>query len=344
MATSISIVAEALQWEASEYKRRYDEIHRARERELKEARDNFKPNSKMLLEKEEQIKNTCDSSLTKLRVGAADRALQDVEELRKQELQRVQTVNEPLLAKIRAISNIPMTTLELKAFAAKIGARGDYWASRMLSDICERNGIDSTEICLESSYDTKMIVLDQLVGQLDKILKYYGTKDIEERAYVKYAYLNDTIVERAKQMFNGRIDKLSDSQKADRAFLTVSVQQTDISKGVAIANVLRNARGETRNLILCRLAEDNSISEAAAEFSGHWEEIASFKNGLAREYRDAEKVMENIRRLKDKTVIEQTAAGMEENSFFGDMFEKEQKTNLALYEVLNGESEGGTAE
>ena len=234
-----------------------------------------------------------------------------------------------------------MTTLELKAFADKIGAKGDYWANRALSDIAEQNGIDSAEIGLESTYDTKMNILDQLTDQLNKVFKYYGTKDPTERAHTQFLYLNDTIIERAKQMYGGKVGKLSDSQRADKAYFTVRTQHTDIQKGIAISNVLRNAKGEMRNLLLCRLAEDNSISSMAAEFSGHWEEIASFKNGLAREYRDAEKVMDNIRRLKDKTVIEQTAAGMEENSFFGDMFEKEQKTNLALYEALHGETESG---
>ena len=342
MKTSIEVVTECLKWEADEYKRKYDEIISARERELKEANDTYKPGCKALLDKIEQINTACDSALTKLKVEAADRALQDVETLREQELERVQTINEPLLAKIRAIENIPMTTLELKAFSAKIGAKGDYWASRALADIAEKNGIDSTEIGIESTYDTKMSILDQLTGQLNSIFKYYGTKDPKERAHTRFLYLNDVIIERAKQMYGGKIGKLSDSQRADKAYFTVRTQHTDIQKGIAISNALRNAKGEMRNLLLCRLAEDNSISSMAAEFSGHWKEIASFKNGLAREYRDAEKVMENIRRLKDKTVIEQTAAGMEKNSFFGDMFEKEQKTNLALYETLHGEPEGGT--
>lgn len=344
MTTNIAIVTECLKFEAEEYKKRYDEIQRTKERELKEAKENYKEGSKMLIERTEQIKNACDSTLTRLKVEAADRALQDVEALREQELFRVQTVNEPLLAKIRAIANIPMTALELKAFAAKIGAKGDYWASRALSDIAEQNGIDPEEIGIESTYDTKMSVLDQLTDQLNRIFKYYGTNDPEERPKVNHVYLNDTIIERAKQMYGGKVGRLSESQKADKAYFTVRTQQTDIQKGIAISNTLRNAKGEMRNLLLCRLAEDNTISNMAAEFSGHYDEIASFKNGKAAEYREAERALQNIRKVKDKTVIEQTAAGMEENSFFGDMFEKEQKTNLALYETLHGEPEGGTAE
>lgn len=343
MKTSIEVVTECLKWEADEYKRKYDEIKNARERELKEANDTYKPGCKALLDKIEQINNACDSALTKLKVEAADRALQDVELLRQQEVERVQTVNEPLLAKIQAIADIPVTTLELKAFSAKIGAKGDYWANRMLACACEKWGVDATEIGLEPTFDTKMNILDQLTDQLNSIFKYYGTNDTPERTKVKYLYLSDEIIERARRMYGGKISKLSDTQKADRAYFTVRIQPTDIGKGVAIANVLRNAKGDVRNMILCRLAEDKGISEMAAEFSGRLEEIASFKNGLAREYREAEKAMENIRILKDKTVIEQTAAGMEENTFFGDMYAKEQKTNIALYETLHGETESGTA-
>lgn len=339
MTTNIEVVAECLKFEADEYKKSYDEIQRTKERELKEAEDNYKPGSKMLIDKVEQIKNACDSTLTRLKVEAADRAMRDVEELREQEMLRVQTINENLLSKIRAIANIPMTSLELKAFAAKIGAKGDYWASRMLSDISERNGIDPAEIGIESTYDTKMSILDQLTDQLNRIFKYYGTKDPEERAKVNHLYLNDTIIERAKQMYGGKVGRLSDDQKADKAYFTVRTQFTDIQKGIAISNVLRNTRGEVRNMLLCRLAEDNTISNMAAEFSGHYDEIASFKNGKAAEYREAEKAMQNIRKVQDKTVIEQAAAGMKDNTFFGDMFAKEQKTNMTLYKTLHGELE-----
>lgn len=339
MQTSIEVVTEVMKWEADEYKKRYDEIQRTRERELKEANDNFKPGSKMLLERVEQIKNACDSSLVKVRNEAADRALGDVEALRQQELLRVQTVNEPLLARIRAIADIPMTSLELKAFASRIGAKGDYWASRALADIAEKNGIDSAEIGVESTYDTKMNVLDQLTDQLNKVFKYYGTKDPVEGRNAHFLYLTDDIIKRAVQMYGGKIGKLSDSQKADRAYFTVRTQQTDIQKGIAISNVLRNAKGEVKNKILCRLAEDSSISKMAAELSGHGEEIADFKNGLAAQYREAESALQNVRKLKSRAMAEQTIAQYEENQFFRDMLAKEKSQNGAFAELLSGESD-----
>lgn len=266
--------------------------------------------------------------MTKLKVSAVDRALQDVEELRQQELFRVQTVNEPLLAKVRAIADVPMTMLELKAFAAKIGAKGDYWASRMLADIAEKNGIDSTEIGIESTYDTKMSILDQLTDQLNSIFKHYGTNDPTERPKVNYLYLSDEICERAKQMYGGKIGRLSDTQKADKAYLTIMTQHTDIQKGIAISNVLRNAKGDVKNLILCRLAEDRNISEMAAEFSGHMNEISEFKNGKAAEYRLAEKALQNIRKVKDRAAIENIATEYSDNEFFGEMFKKEKSRTL----------------
>lgn len=340
MKTNIEVVTECLKWEADEYKKRYDEIQRTRERELKEANDTYRLGSKALIDRVEQIKNTYDSTLTRLKVESADRALQDVEALKEQELERVQSINEPLLAKIRAIANIPMTTLELKAFAAKIGAKGDYWASRALADVAEQNGIDTSEIGIESTFDTKMNILNQLTDQLNSIFKYYGTNDNSgmERTKVRFLYLSDEIIDRARKIYGGKIGKLSDSEKADRAYFTVRTQQTDIAKGISIANVLRNAKGEVRNKILVRLAEDRSISDMAVEFSGHTDEIAEFKNGKAAEYRAAEKAIQNIRNMKDATVIEQTAAVMEENIFFGNMYSKEQKINIALYETLHGET------
>lgn len=107
MKTNITVITEMLKQEIEEYKKGYDGIQIASERELKEVNDNYKPGSKLLTERVEQIRNACDTSLARSRVKTADRALKDIEELRQQELQRVQTVNEPLLAKIRAIAISP---------------------------------------------------------------------------------------------------------------------------------------------------------------------------------------------------------------------------------------------
>ena len=344
MATNIEIVAGSLKHETGEYKMLYDGLVSAKERELKELRDNYKPGSKLLAEKKKQAEESFNSSMARLKVRAADSALTDIEELRKQELQRVQYINEPLLAKIRAVANIPMTTLELKAFADKIGAKGDYWAGRALSDIAEQNGIDTAEIGLESTFDTKMSVLDQLTDQLNRILKYYGTDDPDERANVNYLYLSDTVLERAKRMYSGKVGKLDDSQKADRAYFMVCTQHTDMQKGIAISNVLRNAKGETRNMILCRLAEDNNISSMAAEFSGHMDEILAFKSGKAAEYREAQQALQNIRKTKYKAAIEHTAGQYEGNVFFEKLFENEKKQNSYLAELLHGEPEGSETE
>lgn len=339
MALNITMVAESVKNEAENYKREFDGIQKAKEIELKEARENFKEGSKMLTDKLQSVQSACDSALTKLKIETADRALRDIEALREQELFRVQSINEPLLAKIRAISNIPMTALELKAIGAKYGVKGDYWANRALSDAAESNGIDPAEIGIESTFDTKMMVLDNLTEHLNNVIKYYGENNPlvpeEEKLKVNYVYFSDNVMERTKLIYDGKLNASSDSQKADKAYFTVMTQQTDIQKGIAISNVLRNAKGEVKNMLLCKLAEDSNISDMAAKFSGHYDEIARFKNGKAAEYREAEKAMQNILKMKDKTVIEQKAAELEENTFFGDMFAREQKVNADLWDILD---------
>lgn len=347
MKMTIEIIAEMLKWEADNYKKQYDVVQETKERELRELKDNFKSGTKMYSERETQIKNACDSAIAKLRVDAAEHNLRDIEELRSQELERVQTIDVALLEKIRAISDIPMTTAELAAFAAKINAKNDYWASRMLSCIGEKYGVDSAAIGLESTFDTKMSVLDQLESQLDKVLKFYGTKtNDDEKMKARFLYLNDDIVERAKKIYGGKLNKLSDSQRADKAYLTIRAQQTDIQKGIAISNALKNAKGETRNLILCKLAADNSISSMAAEFSGHMNEITEFKNGKLTEYRNAQKALDNICKMRDVTMIEQTIQQMEENSFFGNMLENEKAKGgfLAEMEITGGATSDRYAE
>lgn len=337
MKMSFDVVASELQWEAANYREQYDSIMNTRNREMKELERDYNPTSPKYNERKERINNACDSAITKLRVQASERSAADLEELRRQEIERVQVVDESLLTKIRAIADIPMTTAELKAFSDKINAKSNYWASRAIADIAERNGIDASELGIETTLDTKLNVLDQMEQQLDKILKLYGTKDIDEKAYVRFLYLNDNVIENAKQVYGGKAGKLSDSQKADKAYINIKAQVTDIAKGISISNALRNAKEEVKNHLLCRLAEDNSISSMSAELSGHSKEIEEFKNGKAHEYRKAERAIENIRKTKDVAVIRQTAEEYSDNEFFSDMFIREQKQNEVLSGLLYGE-------
>lgn len=341
--TSIIAVADSVAWEARNYKEQYDKIKKEKEQELKIINDTYKPGTKIFFNKIAEIEKEYDLQLAELKIQAANRAHKDIEELRQQELERIQVVDQPLLAKIQAVQNIPMTTSELSVLVKKLNNKGDYWANRMLADTAELWGINASEIGIESTYDTKMEVLDGLEAQLDKILRFYGTKDIEWRTKVNYAYLSNSVVENAIRMYDGKISRKTDEEIASKAYVMIKASVTDIQRGIAISNALRNASAGVKNELLCKLARED-ISDMAAEISGHEEEIESFRNGKAKEFLDAKKALQNICKIKDAAVIEKMAAGMEENTFFGDMYAKEQKTNIALYETLHGEQQHDNSE
>lgn len=337
MKASIEYVAEMIKWEADEYRKKYDVIQETRKREAKEAREKYKPGSKFLSDKLEEIESTCDSTLARLKIESANRVMEDVENLRQWEALRVQKIDESLLAKVHAIENIPMSSIELKTFFSKINTKNDYWCNRAIYNLCSKWGIDTAEVGLEPSLGAKMDILNGLVFQFNEILKNYGSIDRIDRQKTRFLYLSDEIVARSIQTYNGKIGRENTEQAANKAYITIAAQVTDIEKAVVISNILRNSKPEMKNEILCKLSLDNNISDMTLELSGYAEEVYEFKNGKAEEYAQAKKTVESIRKMKDKTVIEQTAAGLEENTFFRDMYAKEQKTNIVLYETLHGE-------
>lgn len=326
MKLTIDIITAIMKYEAEQYKKGYDEAIKTKKEAEKTLNENFKKGTDFYKKQKEAINTDFEETIGKLKVTAAERGLKDVKDLREQEKKRIQNIDETLLAKIRAVSDIPMTQSELTALADKLGTKDNYWASRMLSNIAEKNGIDFFDRALEPSYDTKMSVLDQLVDQFDNIISKYPA-DKWDGGKVNHLYLSDRVIANAKAIYGGKITTASDEQIADKAYWTVRGQGTQIEKGIAISNVLRNAKGETRNLLLCKLAEDNTIQEMAYKLSGYSEEINSFKYGKAKEYRKAQRIMNDITNITDREVVQNILTENVENNFLSGLVEQETKKN-----------------
>ena len=222
------------------------------------------------------------------------------------------------------------------ALAHKFGAKGDYWSSRLIQSIADNNSITGIEI--ESSLDTKMSVLDQLEQQMNEIVKYYPVNNYpEKRAMVRFGYLTEPILENTKKIYGGKMRHESDKTLADRAYLTILSKHGDIERAFTIQNTLKNAKGQTRNLLLCRLAKENlskRISDFAIELSGAKEEIDSFKNGKARQYLHAREAVERALKATEKETIEQILENNKENEFMEQLIEDAKEKSVHFKELI----------
>lgn len=69
-----------------------------------------------------------------------------------------------------------------------------------IMELAENNeAIDPAEIGIESTFDTKMMVLDNLTEHLNNVIKYYGENNPlvpeEEKLKVNYVYFSDNVIQ-----------------------------------------------------------------------------------------------------------------------------------------------------
>lgn len=204
MKTDIGYVCGILEIESEVYKRNYDEAVEKKKKDIEFVKRTYVANTPTYSEKLEEVEQDFSKTISQLQKDFATTGANAIRELRDLEMQRVQTVDETKLSKIKAIKDIPLTKLELEALVQKFGIKGDYWSSRLIQTIADNNGISDFEI--ESSFDTKMSVLNQLEQQMDKIIRYYPS-DIysKEGALVRHGYLTERILQNAKDIYGGKM-------------------------------------------------------------------------------------------------------------------------------------------
>ena len=146
--------------------------------------------------------------------------------------------------------------------------------------------------------------------------------------------VSNEVMQRANLLYSGKINELSNDEIVSKSLLNLKSQRTEMEKGIALGNVLRNtkSKADVRNRLLCEVSQDASISSLSVELSGFADEINSFKNGRATKYRQAEAVISSMRDA-DKDFIMQRIEENKDNEFFAGMMNSEAKKNTTIKKV-----------
>lgn len=322
-----------LQAEINNYKEKFDSIIATQERELAEIKQTLIPNTPKYHQEQARIKGACKDAIGTLRKKTIVSISKSSEEFRTQIIAKVRLINKDDIDSIKSLQGIPLSQEEFKVIVDKYSCN-NYWNNRLLAVIGEENGVDFGGM-LETSLDVKLSVLNQLVEQSDKVLKYYGDKsEKEEDRNARYLYLNDEVVNSAIRMFSGTENTASPSEQAEKAYLQILSGQTDISRGLSIANALGNIKGDGRNELLALIKSDNRLSDLSKTYSGYSQEIADFNES---EYIKAKDSIDKIKTIKDDAIIKNLIGDMQENTFFSDMLASEIKNNPQLREMVESE-------
>lgn len=332
-----------------DYQHTFKQALETKKQELATLQRDYVRNTPTYAAKEKEIEFNFDVAVVQARQKAAEKASEEIEDLRQWEKARVGRIDEVALSKINSLRSVPLTTSELKQVLANCGS-SNYWVQRAVASLCEENGVPVTELPLSASLDTKLSVLSQLEEQLDKMLANYDPdprKQGREFMEARFLYLNDDILKNSVNIYTNNVQDLSEADAATRAYYKIKAMSGQMSKAVAISNSLRNLKKQdAKNMLLYRLATDDSIRSEAYEVAGIADEMAEWKGGRkAERYLRAVKLTDNLKTTQDVEKIESTLrdyAGRVEmgsepvNEFVRGQIVKAYKKNSFIGKALDG--------
>ena len=98
--------------------------------------------------------------------------------------------------------------------------------------------------------------------------------------YAKFLYLNDDILNNTVNIYNNGVQDLSEMDAAERSYYKIRAMTGQMQKACGISNSLRNLKNQdAKNMLLYRLATDDSIRSEAYEVAGIADEMAQWKGG-----------------------------------------------------------------
>lgn len=315
-----------------DYKEEYRKAIEKRDADIKQMKENLIMNSPGYNKREQEIKESFKKTMADLKIEAMESAVPYITELREQEIKRTQKIDEVALAKINAISNIPLTEMELQTLNATYNAKGDYWCNRALAVIAENNGIVPANIGIEPTLDVKLGLIDELSNQLEKMLAEWNPE--QKHNYKADALLDDMVLERAIDRYTNGYVEVDGKRTATSAYWKIKTASSESERAIRINNAMRNLSQDGKNMLMYKLVTENKILDYTKQMSGLSDVFAEWENGKAKEYGNAVNTIKTISTIEDVTVIKQHIEARNDNQFLKKMLESEAKSNPHIHSVL----------
>lgn len=301
----------------------------------------YNHSSKAYTEAIENAKKEKESKIAEAKGYYAKDIIKLAQEIKEDEEAEMFRIEKTGLEYIQAVSQLPLTTRELQALNEKYGI-ANYWNSRAIAELCEKNGVDASTIGIRPSFDTRIDIIDEVVaGFIDYLeIASQGQKNRPSTAEEirAIASVSKEVLDRSIEMYSGSSLESNAENVVSKAMLNMKMQTNDISKGIMLGNILRNNKKnpDILNKLLCEFSLDSTISETASQLSGFDEEIQSFRNGKAKQYKEAERTLRDIKEMTNEAAIEERIEYFKDNQFFMDMVKSEAKktSNNAIITAL----------
>lgn len=336
MVNNISSLCKILEKAAEKYRETYDAAKKRKKDDIDLAKRIYKPNVPEYKQALEDAESSFDLCVSIAQREFADTGYNALEDLRTLETQRIKQVKPDSLEIIQQIADVPMSSRE---FRVMMGAWAkDYWTERLFAKIAKKNAI--TDVPIKPDFDTRMEVLDGLEKQISDIIAYYpdGGLTGPYRDEIKYLFLSPGVLRKAEALYSGETQAKTEAMVVEEAMDNILLKNGNLEKSFAISRALKNAKGETRNLLLCSLAENaNRIPKICFELSESQQEVDEFAHGKAEEYLFARAAINRIRESGDAATARCIAWEHESNQFMEQLIEDARGKDRGFAELLPNE-------
>lgn len=327
----ISDVVDFLTIGRDTFKSKYEEHKKAYQTEVKQIKRDFNPNTQRYNDEMKLAKEKFEANVQTAREEVKNFVLPQIDELRESELAKVRKIDTDAMQKLSAVSNLPLSAAELSVLQNRYAPKGEYWATRMIADMAEKNGLKPSQFLQTATLDTKLNVLQQLEGQLDKLFtEFDGTV-----RYDTLVLLHDEILMRAERVYNNgfAFSDMEDSQVARRLFLQLKGKSV-AEQGIGLSNIMNNTTPEIKRALFCEMENNAGIIEnGALRWAGLADEFESYQKNEHKNYTAAKKAIDKVTSATSTEEIGKIADELGENTYFKKMLSdaSEMNVNIAKY-------------
>ncbi len=333
---TISNVIDIMAVARDSYKGRYKEHLNRYNEQMKTIKDNYKPGTPFFNEEKKKAKEEFEAAVNKERVAVKNFVNEAVEDLRQDEIFKVRQIDSEVMNKLNAVKDLPLSAEELSILRSRFAKNGEYWPTRFLAVMAEKNGLRPSQFENSASLHTKFDILGQLETQLDNLLSGYNG-DFHYRTEV---LLCDSALQRAERTFlNGWENaEMEDEQVARRAFSRLK-NLSIIEQGIALQNLMSNTTPELKKAFFYEMARnEGSVEVAAMRWAGIETEFEAYKNGDYKDYSEARKWLDKTRVAKSETEVAEISDALKDNSYYMNMLKRESESNPMIADYLNKEA------
>lgn len=341
--TNISTLIDILTVARNEYKRNYGQVKKTYDKEIKEIQRDFKPNTPRYIEEMQKAKQRFESQVEEQRKTVKEFTLHNIDDMVDDEVAVVRRIDTVAMEKLSAVANLPLTATEISILQERFAPNGEYWATRMIGDLAEKNGLKPSQFLHSATLDTKLDVLKQLKQQLETFLTDY---DGEPR-YQTEVLLADAVLARAERIYtNGYMNtSMEDEQIARRAFVQLKGKSV-AEQGIGLQNILNNTTEATKRALFFEIANNVSginIDDGALRWAGYADEFEAYKKNEHSDYKEARKAFDKVITAGSKEEVESVAVRMGENKYFNNMLQDAKNTSKYVESYLHDTSEAETS-